>query len=471
MQQNIHFPTYPAGSHNYLKRLYKQSKGHTSDEGSPIRRDLDIAVVGAGVGGLSAAIALKRAGFSVTVYEAASALGEIGAGIQVPPNSSRILHSWGLEETLSRKAVKPEGTYWRRWQDGKIIGDTRFNPVFSEWYGAPYYVIHRAHLHEVLHDRALELGVSIQLNWRVVKYDLDAGSLTRKDGATIHTDLIVAADGIRSPARQSLLGDRDKRLIGCGLAAYRAAIAVEDILADPETSWVAESGSLNLWVGHNAHAMTYSISKGELFNMVLTHPEANEPETWDRSNALTEMKAVYSGWDPTLTKLLDMVTSTQKWPIQQIDIPTEWSSKSARVVLLGDAAHAMLPNMALGAAMAVEDAATLAECLKIFPRRDTLRNALDLYEQLRIPRTRAVQEASDLHGFTLHYPDGPLQEARDAAMRPEVEGVHFVESPNQWSDPMTQQFCYGYDAVEKVYETWRNNSKDPTTREKHYSAV
>ena len=171
------------------------------------------------MGGLSAAIALKRAGFDVTVYEAASALGEvsicrclfgaasshiawqIGAGIQVPPNSSRILHSWGLEETLSKKAVKPEGCYWKRWQNGKVVGDTRFNPEFSEWYGAPYYVIHRAHLHSVLHDRAVQLGVEIQLNWRVIKYGLDEGSLTREDGTTIHADLIVAADG-RSPRRK-----------------------------------------------------------------------------------------------------------------------------------------------------------------------------------------------------------------------------------------------------------------------------
>lgn len=147
-----------------------------------------------------------------------------------------------------------------------------------------------------------------------------------------------------------------------------------------------------------------------------------------------------------------MVTTTQKWPIQQVEIPSEWSAKSSKLVLLGDAAHAMLPNMALGAAMAVEDAATLAECLKIFPQKHELRSALDLYETLRIPRTKAVQEASILHGHTLHYPDGPLQRARDAAMRPEVEGRHFADSPNQWSDPATQQFCYNYDPVEEVYK-------------------
>ena len=113
----------------------------------------------------------------------------------MPPNSARILHSWGLEQALSEKAVKPEGLTWRRWQDGKVIGDTRLNPQFSEWFGAPYYVIHRAHLHDVLHQRAIELGVSVKLNSGVTNYDLDAGSFSQQDGTTVYADLIVAADG------------------------------------------------------------------------------------------------------------------------------------------------------------------------------------------------------------------------------------------------------------------------------------
>jgi salicylate hydroxylase len=265
-------------------------------------------------------------------------------------------------------------------------------------------------------------------------------------------------------------------------------VSVDNILADPEISWIAKSGSLGLWyvshivfkkglranaerLGHNAHVMTYSISKGELFNLVLTHPERNEPGTWDQSTALAEMKAFYHGWDPMLTKLLDMVVTTQKWPIQQIDIPSRWVSQSSKLVLLGDAAHAMLPNMALGAAMAVEDAATLAECLKSIPDRKNLRDALDLYQQLRIPRAKAVQEASDLHGYILHYPDGPLQEARDAAMRPEVEGKPFADSPNQWSDPATQQFCYSYDVIDAVHDALEQRSDKQEMAMKHYVAV
>jgi salicylate hydroxylase len=113
----------------------------------------------------------------------------------VPPNSARLLHSWGLEEELSKKSVKPEGLIWRRWQTGEAIAHTRLNPQFSEWFGSPYYVTHRAHLHEVLHDRARELGVLIQLASKVTWYDPDGGSVKLENGSTVHVDLVVAADG------------------------------------------------------------------------------------------------------------------------------------------------------------------------------------------------------------------------------------------------------------------------------------
>lgn len=145
-----------------------------------------------------------------------------------------------------------------------------------------------------------------------------------------------------------------------------------------------------------------------------------------------------------------MVTKTLKWPIQMIDVPDTWVHKSNKLLISGDAAHAMLPNMSLGAAMAVEDAAALAECLDFAASKQDLRDALQLFQDVRIPRVKHVHEASVLHGQTLHFPDGPVQQARDAAMRAEVEGRHFVESPNQWSDPTMQVWCYSYNVVEEV---------------------
>jgi len=154
-----------------------------------------------------------------------------------------------------------------------------------------------------------------------------------------------------------------------------------------------------------------------------------------------------------------MVNKTLKWPIQQIKVPDVWAHPTTSFLLSGDAAHAMLPYMALGASMAVEDAAALAECLSFITRKHDIHKALKLFQDIRIPRVKHVHEASVLHGTILHFPDGPAQQARDAAMRAEVEGKHFVESPNQWSDPTMQVWCYSYDVVEEVRREWAKRNR------------
>ncbi|KAJ9493831.1 hypothetical protein LTR99_011153 [Exophiala xenobiotica] len=195
-------PNYPTGSHQFLSPLQKAQQHNGMNGHSVPPFALDVAIVGAGVGGLSAAIALRREGFNVTVYEGASVLSEpvdacvkLGAGIQVPPNSARLLHSWGLETAMRKKSVIPESMIWRRWQNGTKIAHTRLNPEFQGLFGTPYYVTHRAHLHEVLHEHAVALGAKIELRNRVVRYDPDEASFVTDQGATIHADLVVAADG------------------------------------------------------------------------------------------------------------------------------------------------------------------------------------------------------------------------------------------------------------------------------------
>jgi salicylate hydroxylase len=156
---------------------------------------LNVLVAGAGLGGLATAIALARRGHKVTVLEQAPALGEVGAGIQIPSNSARLLLRWGLGKYLASIINEPENISMRRWENGEVIGLTRLIPDFQQSFGAPYYVIHRAHLHDALHNLALELGVKVELDSTVVDYDLDAPSLTLQNGAVHHGDLIIGADG------------------------------------------------------------------------------------------------------------------------------------------------------------------------------------------------------------------------------------------------------------------------------------
>ncbi|EXJ56370.1 uncharacterized protein A1O5_12637 [Cladophialophora psammophila CBS 110553] len=486
----IEIPDYPSGSYNFVRRLRKEkelsfptpiksklsrkpaapttntsetriSNGTNGTTDHPWAK-LKVAIIGAGVGGLSNAIALTRMGHEVSIYEQASALSEVGAGIQIPPNSTRILHSWGLGPALQRRSVKPTALLWRRWEDGSIIGKAKLNPESEQRFGSPYYVTHRAHLHEVLHDRTVELGVPVYLSKRVQKYDTQNGEVTFDDGNLIKADLIVAADGLKSTARRELNSAKDKGPWGHGLSAYRGTIAVADMRADPLTKWIVEQPNLHLWVGHDLHVMSYAIAGGERFNLVVTHPQ-NPKEATEQplSRILEEMRSHYVGWDPCLRRLLEMVTSTIDWPINCIDIPDTWSSESGKLLITGDAAHAMVPYMALGAAMAVEDAAALAATLKHVKSKEDLPAAMSKWEESRKPRVKKVHAASYGHGLILHLPDGPVQRARDEAMKAELEGAEVKESPNQWSDPVLTEWAYGHDPEAEIDQLWSAGEGQP----------
>ncbi|GKT50084.1 FAD-dependent monooxygenase OpS4 [Colletotrichum spaethianum] len=192
--------------------------------------------------------------------------------------------------------------------------------------------------------------------------------------------------------------------------------------------------------------------------MVLSHRDHRDPSIWQQktqAEILIEMRAEFQGWDSQLTKIIELIDNTVKWPLMA-GVPLEnWVAESGRLVILGDAAHAMLPYMSQGAAMAVEDGAALAVALNNISSREQLGLALEIFQKERKQRTSMMQEASMVNALLLHFKDGPEQRARDAAMRPEVEGRKFATSPNQWSDPLTQSWAYGYDAEDTMLEKCR----------------
>jgi salicylate hydroxylase len=206
--------------------------------------------------------------------------------------------------------------------------------------------------------------------------------------------------------------------------------------------------------------MTYTIASGTSFNMVLSHPETTDPSTWNQVTALQDMKTHFLGWDPKLTKIINMIEKTLKWPLVS-GVPLEnWVSKSGKALILGDAAHGMVPYMSEGAAMAVEDGAALAQILTLIQNKEDLDKALRVFEKERIKRTSQMQQASLINGRLWHFADGPEQRARDGAMRAEVVGEKVWESPNQWSDPVTASWCYGYDAEAAMVEAWEREGKE-----------
>ncbi|KAL8407053.1 hypothetical protein RB596_005523 [Gaeumannomyces avenae] len=452
--------TYPS---HCLRFLDKGNGAATIDKNPPqAQLKLDILIVGAGLGGLATAIALARRGHKVTVLEQAPAFGEVGAGIQIPPNSGRLLYRWGVMEDLGSLAVRPDGISVRRWESGKVIGFTDLSSDFSSMYGTPYYVVHRVHFHEALASRAAELGVQIRLNCKVVQYDEPSASVTLQDGTTLCGDLVVAVDGVKSTARALLPAGDSAIPRSTGLSAYRTTVDVAKMKGVPEMAWILENPGLNIWIGEDRHVMTYTIAGGKSFNMVLSHPDKPGPPSpypQSQEETLRDMQREYEDWDPQLVKVIGLADRALRWPLMVSPPLRTWVGQNSRLVILGDAAHAMAPYMSQGAAMAVEDGAALAVAINDLRTAKDLAFALRVFEKERIRRSSMMQEASMVNAMIWHFEDGPLQESRDAAMRAEVERRPFLSSPNQWSDPQTQMWAYGYDAEKVMEARWEKAVK------------
>jgi salicylate hydroxylase len=200
--------------------------------------------------------------------------------------------------------------------------------------------------------------------------------------------------------------------------------------------------------------MTYTIANNKSFNMVLSHPDDSDPATWTQENVIEDMKQHFAGWDPRLVKVIDMIQTTLKWPLLSGKPLQRWVSSSGKLLMLGDAAHAMVPYMSQGAAMAVEDGAALAEVLSLIETKPQVLEALKVFERVRSLRAGQMQEASLVNGKLWHFADGPEQRARDAAMHTEVSGEVIESSPNQWSDSLTAAWTYGYDAELEARIAW-----------------
>ncbi|KAH7304653.1 hypothetical protein BKA65DRAFT_205867 [Rhexocercosporidium sp. MPI-PUGE-AT-0058] len=448
--------SYPTRSLDFLRRKANAFNYEASQ--APVNQAkvlLDVVIVGAGLGGLATAVALARQGHHVIILEQAHALAEVGAGIQIPSNSSRILLKWGLGPLIKGRAVEPRGMTFRRWENGEPIGYTKLIPEFQDNFGAPYYVIHRADFHGALHKLAQQYGVRLEVSCKVSSYDAKEGSVTTLDGRTFSGDLVIGADGLKSLARSEILGNSDQGPVKTGFAAYRSTVDTKLMRDDPDISWLLKEPALNIWIGDGCHVMTYTIAGGDSFNLVLSHVDNSDPATWSQNSSIDNMRNDFVGWDPRLLKIISMVTSTMKWPLLTGRRLERWVSPTGKLLILGDAAHAMVPYMSQGAAMAVEDGAALAEALRLIDTREQIPQALEIFEGVRLKRSSMMQEASLLNGKLWHFADGPNQEARDACMKPEVEGKHFLSSPNQWSDPVTQWWAYGYQAEEEIFKAWQ----------------
>jgi salicylate hydroxylase len=364
-----------------------------------------IIVVGAGIGGLTAALMLRRAGLDVEVFEQAAELREIGAGVQISPNATHLLHRLGLADALRRVAVRPLTIEIRRWDDGRLLARQPLADLCERNFGAPYYHFHRADLLEVL-AAALPNDV-LHLDHRCVGLVQQSEKVEVKfhNDATADADLVVGADGIHSTVRGLILGPESPRF--SGHVAYRGLVPAER-LAHLELQVNA-----SMWWGPDHHFVHYFVGKDARYvNWVAIGRGEWRIESWTARGEIADALKEFAGWHPQVGAIISAADVTNRWALYDRDSLPRWTV--GRVSLLGDAAHAMLPYMAQGAVQSIEDAAVLSKCLKQVDAPFEVTAAMRRYEELRKPRAARCQAGSRANGIMYHLPDGSEQQQRDS---------------------------------------------------------
>lgn len=368
-------------------------------------------MIGGGIGGLAAALVLSRAGQQLELFEKASAFTEIGAGIQLGPNVTRILQGWGLTDALRAYAFAPDCLQVRSATSGQILGELALGSMIEARYGAPYVTLHRADLHRLLLQAVQQTGATLQTGSTVQSFQQSAQTVTLQ---TTHgaraVDVMVGADGLWSPTRAQLLGDGLPRRTGH--LAYRALIKQADL---PER---LRSHSVTAWLGANMHAVQYPVRSGEWLNIVVfVHGDVPDDfQNWDHSANAVDLKSALQGSCSALHSSLEAVPGWRLWVMHDRP-PMQGAHQHAqgRVALLGDAAHPMRPYLAQGAGMAIEDAAELGWVLGAAAPAD-VPAALQRYAAKRWQRNARVQARALRNGQIFHA-QGPMRWGRDAAMK------------------------------------------------------
>ena len=346
-------------------------------------KQISIAVLGAGMGGLVAAALLGKAGFRVRLYEQAAKFVRLGAGIQMSPNAMRVLRGLGLEDRIRATAFQPQTWLNRVWSSGAMLNELRLGAEVEDKYGAPYLLMHRGDLHEALASSVPD-GI-VELRRQLVDIDSTDNGVTLRftDGSTERADALIAADGVHSRVREILFGQ--ERPSYTGRVAYRTTFPAR-LLGG------AAIDDYCKWWGEDRHIVIYFTNKqrDEVY-FVTAVPEPDwQVESWSATGSVEDLRQAFAGFHDQVQAVVHGCPSVHKWAILTREPMPAWGR--GRVVLLGDACHPMTPWMAQGAATAMEDAVVLSRCLEA--NADDPTRAFQQFSNLRRPRTAAIQKTS-----------------------------------------------------------------------------
>ncbi|KAK3328902.1 hypothetical protein B0H66DRAFT_6119 [Apodospora peruviana] len=376
------------------------------DSSTPLIDDhpipLKISIVGAGIGGLTAAIGLRRNGHEVHLFEQSRFANEIGAAVHLAPNSNGILRRWGI--FAEHFGANPMEGMVECTQDGQVRRDIPFHMASKRWQH-PWHLVHRVNLHDRLKKLATsqdEAGPSAVLHTssKVIAVEPEKGTIWLANGTEVAADVVIGADGIYSMTRRYI---KDTKLFSSGKAAFRFLISRQVAESDPITApLVQKKGTLMMWCGDDRRIVMYPCNDNQLLNVVCIHPDteshATKSDEWNKQGYIEQVLKVYREFDPAIKTLLGKVdpSTVKVWQLLDMEKLPAWTT--AKLVLLGDAAHPFTPHQGQGASQAIEDAAALATVLPRGTASEEIPERLKLYQKIRYERAHAIQEYSRLAG-------------------------------------------------------------------------
>ena len=386
-----------------------------------------ILIVGAGIGGLTAALALLRDGREVEVYEQAPRLAELGAGVQISANGARVLFALGLEDAIRAVWCEPAGKEIRLWNSGETWKLFDLGAESVARYGAPYFMIHRADLHGALIDAVRALAPqAIRLGRRATGFNDAGGAIALHLGdERVTGDALIGADGVHSGVRNILVGDDRPQFTGC--MAWRGLVPVEKLPAH-----LRRNVGVN-WVGPGGHVINYLLRRGEIFNFVGIVERDWRVESWTEKGTREECAADFPGWHEDIHAIIANIAEPYRWALLGREPLARFSF--GRAALLGDAAHPTLPMLAQGANMAIEDGMVLARCLASYGDVET---GLARYSAARVARTAQLVRGANEMAKRFHNP----------ALREAAGAKAYVDA--QWSEETVKQrydWIFQYDAT------------------------